>query len=66
MLGGLIVLILILLVKKYFKDDIVRSDLLIGVAVLCSTNLLSLIVGIILSLWYNNTEDGKGVFYRWE
>lgn len=64
-LGGIIALVIILLIKKHTKDPIQRSDLIMYTAILCSSNLGGLVIGLLAAIWYSQTEDGKTKIYYW-
>lgn len=66
LISGLIVVMIVLGLKKYFKDPVLRSDGLCLVAILCSSNFVSLLAGVLIALYYNNTDDGKGILYEWK
>lgn len=66
LISGLILAMIVLGLKKYTKDPIQRSDGVALVAILCSSNLISLLVGILIAIYYANTDDGKGILYDWK
>lgn len=66
MLSGLIVVLIALAFKKYYKDPILRSDVAMMLIIILTNNIILLLLGLVGCIWYNGTEDGKQVVYNWE